>query len=95
MLLTDDGGSPRCHDPGGYALGVDQSVVGPVHHVVGRDDHERVDGLVTIGWRTSLILLMVIGTVDIEATVVLDGCRVGNVVEVQQRVGPIGAQLER
>ena len=70
-------------------------MVGPVHHVIGGDDDERLDGLVAVSGCAGLVLLMVVGAIDVEAAVVLNGGGVGNVVEVEQGVGHALAQLGR
>ena len=67
-------------------------MVRPVHHIVGGHHDQRLDFLVTVAL-CLLVLLMVVGSIDIEPSVMLDGGRVGTELEVQQGVGHAGPQL--
>ena len=68
-----------CHPSGADLLRVDGAVERPVHHVVGREDHDRLDfsirvlALLAVGDE----LLVVVGAVDVEPSVVLKARRVG------------------
>ena len=52
---------------------------GPVHHVVCREDYQRLDITIAIAACLTVldILLVVVGAIDIEATIVFNGGGVG------------------
>ena len=75
IALVPCAGSPRCTE----FLGVNGTVEGPIHHVIGREDDYRLD--VSIRILTFLAigyeLLVVVGAIDIQSPIVLQSCGVG------------------
>ena len=81
---------PGIARPRGTELGhVDGAVKGPVDQIVGRKHHQRLDLTITIFASLAVCneFLTVVGTVDIQATVVFEGCGIGAEYAATDRIG--------
>ena len=69
----NDGRRPGIHNPGGNLIHMDLSMIGPVDHILRRQHHQGLDGLIGIVHirALGLILLVIVGTEQIQSAVVL------------------------
>ena len=96
LLSRYDGRRPAVDDPRGYLADGYLPVVSPVRHVLRRHHRERLDalvGVVRLDGRL-VVLLVVVRSVDEEASVVFDCGRVRAEVVVEQRIPEELAVLE-
>ena len=96
LLSRYDGGRPAVDDPRGDFADGYLPVVSPVRHVLRRHHRERLDalvGVVRLDGRL-VVLLVVVRSVDEEASVVFNRSRVRAEVVVQERIPEELAVLE-